>query len=363
MSALFNDFYRGKRVLLTGHTGFKGSWLSVWLNRLGAEVTGYSLPAIDPGMFRALQLQNELKHHESDVRDLRSLQKVIDDCKPNVILHLAAQPLVRLSYSEPLMTYETNVMGTANILQAARSCDELQAVVNVTTDKCYDNREEDYAYIESDPMGGYDPYSSSKGCSELVTAAFRSSFFRDDHAPGVASARAGNVIGGGDWCEDRLLPDCFRFLATGRDIVLRNPDAIRPWQFVLEPLAGYLQLAAMLASDISLAEGWNFGPHPEERYSVGEVTRKVVELWGSGHVRVEQDGSKHEAHLLQLSIDKAMQRLHWRPVYSLQQALSATVEWYKAFNQSADMAAITNKQLEAFIAEATAQNLPWTIDD
>jgi CDP-glucose 4,6-dehydratase len=341
----FNGVYRGKRVLITGHTGFKGSWLSIWLKMLGAEVIGYSLePPSDPSNFEACGLQDKLIHVHGDIRDYEHLLSVFKSYDPEFVFHLAAQPLVRLSYKDPRLTYETNVMGTVNLLEAVRSANSVRVMINVTSDKCYENREWVWGYRENDPVGGHDPYSSSKGCAELVTTAYRRSFFSSEeygrkHRVGLASARAGNVIGGGDWGQDRLIPDCIRALSRGEEISIRNPNAIRPWQHVLEPLSGYLLLGTKLWYHGSRYSGaWNFGPMDDEIWPVHKVVEKVCSLWSKeleSKIRYPKSDiqNPHEAHWLKLDCSKARFELAWRPVYSLEHALEKTISWYKEYYQ------------------------------
>ncbi len=326
------DAYRGKRVLVTGHTGFKGGWLVAWLRHLGAEVTGFALAAEPgPSMFAAIDVAASCDHVVGDVRDLAAFAAVYDRVQPSYLFHLAAQPLVRLSYSEPIATIATNVMGTANVLEAVRQSGRPCAVVIVTSDKCYDNREWVYGYRETDPMGGHDVYSMSKGACELVVDSYRRSFFGASSIA-LASARAGNVIGGGDWARDRLVPDAVRALQKGDAVAVRNPRAVRPWQHVLEPLSGYLMLGERLAQrDLAARSAWNFGPRVEESLAVGPMMDLFTKLWGDGArwVDASEKNAPHEAGLLRLSIDKAVTQLGWAPRWSLEQALSATVTWYK----------------------------------
>jgi CDP-glucose 4,6-dehydratase len=334
-------FWKGKKVFLTGHTGFKGSWLTQWLLLLGAEVKGYSLrPNTDPAIFNVLGLEKEIEHEINDIRDGEGLAKSVRDFSPDIIFHLAAQPLVRYSYKEPKLTYETNVIGTLNLYEAVRCCESVRSLVSITTDKCYENKEWVWGYRESDSMGGYDPYSSSKACAEILSSAYRNSFFNQKeygkrHQVGLATARAGNVIGGGDWANDRLVPDCIRSLSEGKEIVIRNPHATRPWQHVLEPLSGYLMLAEKLWSEPgTFSGGWNFGPGDAGVVSVGDVVKMIVKAWGDGSWRVESDHGPHEANLLKLDISKAVSKLKWGPLLDFREAVNLTVNWYLVFNNT-----------------------------
>lgn len=333
------EFWRGKKVLLTGHTGFKGSWLTLWLNKLGAEVHGYALdPPTEPSLFNLAQVAELLHSHQvTDIRDSAALLSTLQRVQPEIVIHMAAQPLVRDSYQIPIDTYAINVMGTVNLLEAVRHCSSIRAVVNVTTDKCYENREWVWGYRENEAMGGFDPYSSSKGCSELVTAAYRQSFFNpqyyEQHGVALATARAGNVIGGGDWAADRLIPDIIRAILADQPVRIRNPHAIRPWQHVLEPLSGYLALAQKLYEDgVAYAEGWNFGPRDEDAKPVEWIAKRLCEQWGD-KARYEIDSGEHphEAHYLKLDCSKANIRLGWRARWDLDTALGAIVEWTRAF--------------------------------
>lgn len=331
-------FWRGKRVFLTGHTGFKGSWLSIWLHSLGAEITGYALPPPTvPSLYGLCRVDRLGNSVIADVRDADRMREAVARAEPEIVFHLAAQSIVRESYRIPVDTYATNVLGTVHLLEAVRSCASVKALVNVTSDKCYENREGSRGYRERDPLGGYDPYSSSKACSELVTSAYRSSFFNPQNASDrkvcIASARAGNVIGGGDFAPDRLLPDCVRAILGGEAIRLRNPGAIRPWQHVLEPLSGYLLLARHLYDNGSAFAGaWNFGPEETDVRPVAWVVDRFCQLWGNDASRVLDDGSHpHETHTLKLDSSKAKSELLWRPRWDIETALERVVEWTKAF--------------------------------
>ncbi|ATY34368.1 CDP-glucose 4,6-dehydratase [Sphingomonas psychrotolerans] len=355
MEALVNS-WRGRRVLVTGHTGFKGSWLSLWLHALGAEVTGFALPPpSESSLFAAARIDELIQHHEGDIRDLTAVRAVVEASRPEMIFHLAAQPLVRLSYREPVETYATNVMGTVHLLEAARRTPDVKAIVCVTSDKCYQNREWIWPYRESDPMGGHDPYSSSKGCAELVAAAYRSSFFAD--GPALATARAGNVIGGGDWATDRLVPDLIRAFEAGAAPLIRSPDAVRPWQHVLEALGGYLLLAErLLAGERRFAEGWNFGPSDEDARPVSWIVERMRATWGEGVAAIADTGPRrHEAGLLRLDSSKARAALGWQPMLRLEQALGWIAEWHKAVGGGEDARAITLQQIADYQARAAGQ--------
>lgn len=368
--------YAGKRVLLTGHTGFKGSWLTLWLRELGAEVTGYALaPDPAPTLFEAAGVARACRHVVADVRDLPRLRAVLAETRPDHLFHLAAQPLVRLSYEQPLETVQTNVLGTTHVLEALRLEKRPCAVVVVTSDKCYENRERHAGYREDEAMGGHDVYSMSKGAAELVTASYRRSFFPParlaEHGIAVASARAGNVVGGGDWARDRIVPDCVAALAAGRPIPVRNPRAVRPWQHVLEPLGGYLLLGARLAGAAgagagagagaaagaddraAYCEGWNFGPELEDARSVREVVEALIRSWGSGAWEDRHDPrAPHEAGLLRLEIEKARTRLGWAPRWRFDETFRRTVEWYRAFHDGAGaeaLAALCREQIADYL--------------
>lgn len=344
------DFWRGKRVLITGHTGFKGSWLSLWLQSMGAKLRGIALtPPTAPALFEVARVAEGMEYRVTDIRDFAAVKVQMDEFQPEVVFHLAAQPLVRLSYSEPVETYATNVMGTVHVLEAARHAGSVKAIVNITTDKCYENREWVWGYREDEPMGGHDPYSSSKGCAELVSSAYRKSFLQDAGIA-MATARAGNVIGGGDWALDRLVPDILRALVKREPVLIRNPNAIRPWQHVLEPLSGYLQLAERLYLHGQLdAEGWNFGPRDEDARPVQWIVEHLCEHWGGGASWTLQPGDHpHEASFLKLDISKARQRLHWTPRWSLEVALKKITEWHQAWHKGKDMRSICMNQIEEY---------------
>lgn len=361
---MFDHAYQGKTVWLSGHTGFKGAWLAQWLVQLGARIHGYALPpATTPSVFEQLGLGGKVEHEIGDVRDADAVKKSLLRVQPDFVFHLAAQALVRCSYEHPLETYATNVMGTAHVLEALRSLEKSCAVVIVTTDKCYENREQDYAYAEEDHLGGHDPYSSSKGAAEIVISAYRRSFF--GHSPvRIASARAGNVIGGGDWAPDRIVPDCIRALQRGAAIPVRNPHATRPWQHVLEPLSGYLWLAAQLyqPSTINhqLASAFNFGPDKEANRNVGELVREVLNSWPGRWEDKSNPNAPHEAKLLMLSTAKAKKILHWQPAWTFETAVASTVDWYRSVNENAAVAAgLTLQQIAEYESAARSANFAW----
>ena len=343
---MFKNIYKNKKVFLTGHTGFKGSWLNLWLRELNAEVYGYSLePNTNPSLYNILGLNNGCF---GDILDENNLQRAMNDFKPDIIFHLAAQPLVRYSYSEPLLTYKTNVIGTLNVLEAARKCDTVQAFVNITTDKCYENKEQNYAYKEDDAMGGYDMYSSSKACVEIMSSSYRRSFLENGFL--LATARAGNVIGGGDWAQDRLVPDCVRSINQNIPIEIRNPIAIRPWQLVLEPLFGYLMLGQkLLEGKREFAQGFNFGPNEDSILTVQDVAKKVCINYQKGEVIVGEKSSLHEANLLMLNNQKAKDLLGWKPAYSADIAIEKTVSWYKKYYNSENMLDYSIEQIKEYM--------------
>jgi CDP-glucose 4,6-dehydratase len=345
------DSFRGRRVFVTGHTGFKGSWLTVWLKELGAQVTGYALAAAEPSMFRALSLDSMCDSIEADVRSYDALHAAIERTQPEFVFHLAAQPLVLASYDDPLGTIQTNVLGTANLLEALRRIGRPCTVIVVTSDKCYENREWVYAYRENEPMGGHDVYSMSKGAAELVTASYRRSFLAKQDIR-VATARAGNVIGGGDWAGNRIVPDAIRALSIGETIDVRNPRAIRPWQHVIEPVGGYLLLASRLASHARFADAWNFGPAADDARTVEDLVERIITAWGSGAWSTEIREQPHEAATLRLAIDKATALLQWRPRWHFDEAVARTVAWYKAAHDGAsaeDLRELTRSQIRDYL--------------
>ena len=334
------DFWKGKRVFITGHTGFKGSWLSLWLQQMGAEVKGFSLePPTTPSLFEVAKVADHMQSEIGDIRDLTKLSQSIVSFNPDILLHLAAQPLVRYSYREPVETYSTNVMGTVNVLEASRQANNLKTIVVITTDKCYENREWEWGYRENEPMGGYDPYSNSKGCAELVVSAYRRSFFNSNDTAAVASARAGNVVGGGDWAEDRLIPDILRAFEKQQPVIIRNPLSTRPWQHVLEPLSGYLVLAQHLWQEgQTFAEGWNFGPKDDDCRPVQWILDKMVHFWGKGaYYEIDKSQQPHEANFLKLDCSKAATRLKWHPQWRLEYTLEKIITWHSAWLQEKNM--------------------------
>ncbi|HWQ89005.1 MAG TPA: CDP-glucose 4,6-dehydratase [Desulfitobacteriaceae bacterium] len=355
MSTMKQQFWKGKKVLVTGHTGFKGSWLTIWLKMLGAEVSGYALkPLTTQDNFVVAGLDRKINHRIGDVRNYEQLLQCFYEAPPEIVFHLAAQPLVRESYSNPKSTYDINVGGTVNVLECCRQVESVRVIVNVTTDKCYDNKEWVWGYRENDRLGGYDPYSSSKACSELVTEAYRKSFFNpgsfSTHGKSLASARAGNVFGGGDWQADRIVPDSIRHLERGEPIIVRSPHAIRPWQHVLEPLSGYLLLAEKMAGNPSAhAEGWNFGPEDSSFLSVGALVDNIVKIWGEGSWQGHSNpAALHEANLLKLDINKAKSLLGWSPQWNIEKAVAETVSWYKQY-RSGDMYNLCCQQITDYM--------------
>lgn len=361
---MFSNFYKGKKVFITGHTGFKGSWLALWLLQLGAKIKGFALePYTKNDHFVVTYLASQIESVIGDIRDLDKLKSAVNNYKPDIVFHLAAQPLVRRSYVDPVFTYSTNIIGTVNILEAIRNCSSVISFLNVTSDKCYENVEKIEGYKEHEAMGGYDPYSSSKGCSELVTSAYRRSFFNgvnDGREVFIATARAGNVIGGGDWCQDRIMTDSINALANNKPIRLRNPDSTRPWQHVLEPLSGYLLLASQ--SDKKLVGGWNFGPDGIDNLSVRDVVKLVIKSWGSGVWEdISDPNSPHEAGLLNLDITKSKNGLKWKPVLSVEESVDFTVGWYREFFENGgSMMSCSVGQLGSYTQKAAKKGAIWS---
>jgi len=360
----FQNIYQGKKVLVTGHTGFKGSWLAIWLKELGAEVYGYALaPYSDMDNFVTTKLSNHIHHQEGDVRDGAKLKQYFQKVQPDFAFHLAAQPLVLLSYQDPVGTFDTNLMGTVNFWEAVRATPSVKAAVNVTTDKCYDNKEWVWGYRENDPMGGKDPYSASKGCSELITSSYLESFFKNDNTCNIASARAGNVIGGGDWALDRIIPDYFRAFKKGEKLEIRNPHATRPWQHVLEPLSGYLNLGAELyLKGKAFSGGWNFGPEDTTNYSVKELIDCMLKIDNKGGYFVpESTNNLHEAVLLKLDISKAANFLKWKPVLSFEETVEFTLAGYLAdLDNTKDIYGSRKEQISIFTENAKIKQINWS---
>ena len=360
---MFQGYYQDRRVLITGNTGFKGSWLTRWLLELGADITTLALaPVSKPSHYSLLELEPQIKHHCVDIRDPESVHRVILEARPEIVFHLAAQALVRPSYHDPKGTWDVNVGGTINLLEALRQVGGTRACVVVTSDKCYENREQVQGYRESDAMGGHDPYSSSKGAAELAVSSWRRSFFQDPDGLRLASARAGNVIGGGDWALDRLVVDFVQAIAANRPLLLRNPGATRPWQHVLEPLSGYLDLGARLCQPggQGLAGGWNFGPREDNVVSVETLARTLVGIWGAGEVQVHQD-QPHEAGLLTLDCAKACAELGWHGLWDFPETARQTVEWYRGYSLGQDPKVLTFKQIQAYESAARSAGMPWSL--
>jgi CDP-glucose 4,6-dehydratase len=355
MEGLVTDpaFWRGKKVFLTGHTGFKGAWASLLLRRLGADVYGYALaPTHQSSLFVTARIADDIRHRIADIRDLSTLRAAMAEAAPDIVIHMAAQALVRPSYEEPVETFATNVMGTVHVLEAARQLRSLQAMLIVTTDKCYENNGTGEAFRESDRLGGDDPYSNSKACAELVTHSYRRSFFNVPSAARVATARAGNVFGGGDWARDRLVPDAMQAFLEGQALRIRNPNSVRPWQHALDPVLGYLKLVERLASDERLAGGWNFGPDAASEVPVGTVVQQLIALWGDGARWTADDGPHpHEAAFLRLDCARARAWLNWTPRLRLSQGLALTVDWYKALQRGHDLRRVSLEQLERVLQD------------
>ena len=349
MTAIHSEFWQGKRVFLTGHSGFKGSWLSLWLFSLGADVKGYSLnPPTSPSLFNEAKIDSIIESCVGDIRDQDTLYKSMVSFNPDILIHMAAQSLVRYSYDEPIETYEVNVIGTAKVLEVARSCSNLKAIVNITTDKCYENDYRAEGYKENDSMGGHDPYSSSKGCAELVTSSYRRSFLQGQGI-GLASVRAGNVIGGGDWADDRLIPDILKSFENGNSVIVRNPQATRPWQHVLEPLSGYLVLAQKLYQNPKeYAEGWNFGPNEQDVQPVEWILDNMISKWPNSSWELDKNSSPHEAGFLKLDISKAKSKLGWSPLWGLSDALEKIVNWNQAWLNKEDMQVVCLAEIKEY---------------
>ena len=367
---LFAKTFNNETVFVTGHTGFIGSWLSFWLNSLGAKVIGYSLePPSDKSFFQSVELENDITHIIGDINNQKQLTDSIKLHKPKFVFHLAAQSLVRLSYEQPFETFQTNVLGTANVLEAIRNCPSVRVGIIMTSDKCYENRELDYAYKETDPMGGHDPYSASKGAAELVTSSYRNSFFNpndfEKHKVSISTIRAGNVIGGGDWANDRIIPDCINFLTLKQPILVRNPNSIRPWQYVLEPISGILTLAVKMSQNSSEYGGpWNFGPLIlKNKTTVKDLVIQIIKEWNSGEWTdiSEQVNSVHEANLLMLDSTKAMNLLGWKPVYSIDESIHETINWYKEYvDKTSDIQNFSLEQIQKYVSKAKEMNLFWS---
>jgi CDP-glucose 4,6-dehydratase len=365
MKHLFGNIFEGKTVLVTGHTGFKGSWLTMWLVMLGANVVGYSLeePPTSPSNFEAARLSRYITDIRGDIGDYEKLCRTVERYRPQIVFHLAAQPIVLRSFEQPRQTFHTNALGTINTLEAIRTNESVKAAVSITTDKVYENQEWFWGYRESDKLGGHDPYSASKAMAELAVAAYRHSYFSAENAPAVATVRAGNVIGGGDFADYRLVPDCMRALMNGRPIAVRNPLSVRPWQHVLEPLSGYLWLAANLYQHgHEYAEAWNFGPSEQIGVTAAELAEKLVALWGSGSwIQTNPELAKAETGLLRLSWEKSASRLGWRPVYTWEEALTEIVDWFKAFQGGAEMLEIGRHHITRYIEKAAELKPAWVV--
>lgn len=355
MERLFDGIYKNRKVLITGHTGFKGSWLCLLLKSLNADVYGYALdPPTNPSLFVEANIEGLITSNIGDIRNYEKLLEVLQQIQPEIVIHMAAQALVRESYRKPVETYSTNVMGTVNLLEACRHTKSVKAIVNVTTDKCYENREWHWGYRENEPMGGYDPYSNSKGCSELVTSAYRNSYFNskeyEKHGVALASSRAGNVIGGGDWADDRLIPDFIKAISKGEKVKIRSPYSIRPWQHVMEPLTGYLILAAKLYNNgANYAQGWNFGPEDRDAKNVEWITKTLCEQWGNGaSYEIDTTPQPHEANYLKLDCSKAKAELAWHPKWDLETTLKSIVDWNKAWLRGENIRQVTETQIKKY---------------
>jgi len=362
MHNLFNGVYKQRKVLITGHTGFKGSWLCLLLHKFGADVYGYALePPTNPSLFHQAKIVERTTSFIGDIRDYDKLLRIIQQVQPEIVIHMAAQALVRKSYQDPIETYSTNVLGTVHLLEACRKVTSVKAILNVTTDKCYENREWHWGYRENEPMGGYDPYSNSKGCSELVTSSYRNSYFNPEkfaeHGVALASARAGNVIGGGDWAEDRLIPDFIRAISQGKRVKIRSPYAIRPWQFVLEPLTGYLTLAANLyLNGANYGQAWNFGPDDSDARPVNWIINEICAHWGKGaSFEIDKNPQPHEATYLKLDCSKAKSLLDWHPRWKLERTIASIVEWYKVYFDGGSIEDICDIQINDFLNQTVTR--------
>lgn len=364
--SLFEGVYKGKKVILTGHNGFKGSWLALWLQQMGAKVYGFSLENKDDINHLSL-LKLGIEEKIADIRDLSVLLDYFNEVQPDIVFHLAAQALVRPSYNDPIETFSTNVMGTLNVYEASRKTSSVKAIVNVTSDKCYENKEWEWGYRENEPMGGYDPYSASKGCSELLTSSYRNSYFNTKdfgkkHSVLLASGRAGNVIGGGDWAVDRLIPDIVKATAIKEAVLIRNPKATRPWQHVLEPLSGYLTLGykLLLQKDVAIADGWNFGPDNRSNLQVGDIVKLSKEYWENIQIEINKNTDEHhEANLLMLDCSKANKTLKWKAVWGIDKTIDKTINWYKAYYEENQVLSL--KDLADYVTDAKAANILWAI--
>jgi len=363
--SLFEGIYKDKKVLLTGHTGFKGTWMALWLEQMGAKVYGFSLENKDENNHLNL-LNLGIEQKINDIRNADVLQKYFEEVQPEIVFHLAAQALVRQSYEDPVETFSTNVMGTLNVYEACRKTPSVKAIVNVTSDKCYENKEWEWGYRENEPMGGYDPYSASKGCSELLTSSYRNSYFNtkyfdDKHQVLLASGRAGNVIGGGDWSEDRLIPDIVKATAINEAVLIRNPKATRPWQHVLEPLSGYLTLGwKLLKKDVSVAEGWNFGPDNHSNLQVGDIVKLSHQYWNNIQIEISKNTDEHhEANLLMLDCSKANKLLKWEAVWGIGKTIDKTINWYKEYYESSKVLSLSD--LTEYVSDAKAANILWAL--
>jgi CDP-glucose 4,6-dehydratase len=362
MKSIFNGYYKNKTVFLTGHTGFQGAWLSLWLTNLGAKVIGYSLrPSTNPSLFDSINIKNTITHTISNINNKKKLSLELSKHKPDIVIHLAAQALVKTSYYEPIETFTTNIIGTANVLESIRDVPSIKSCLIMTSDKAYENKEKDHAYNENDPMGGYDPYSASKGAAEIIVSSYRRSFFNQKNSPGIATIRAGNVIGGGDWAENRIIPDCIRSLSNNKKIILRNPQAIRPWQYVLESLSGLLLIGSKISKEPKkFGEAWNIGPDTIKTISVKSLVNKIIKKMGKGVIDIKKENI-HESQLLQLDSSKIFNKLKWKPTYSIDESIDETIEWYLEYDKNKkNIQKFTILQLEKYVKKAQKNNSVWT---